>query len=100
MPFESLSEKIQMSISRLTGRGKDNENDIEEAMREVRVSLLEADVNYKIVKKFIADVKEKALGERIDAIDFVDAFHEFKKVENKLRKAKKYSSNKRCLIYF
>lgn len=65
MPFESLSEKIQMSLRRLTGRGKVNEADIEEAMREVRVSLLEADVNYKIVKKFIADVKEKALGERV-----------------------------------
>ena len=65
MPFESLSEKIQMSLRRLTGRGKVNENDIEEAMREVRVSLLEADVNYKIVKKFISEVKEKALGERV-----------------------------------
>ncbi len=65
MPFESLSEKIQMSLRRLTGRGKVNEHDIEEAMREVRVSLLEADVNYKIVKKFIAEVKEKALGERV-----------------------------------
>lgn len=65
MPFESLSEKLQMSLRRLTGRGKVNEQDIEDAMREVRVSLLEADVNYKIVKKFIAEVKEKALGERV-----------------------------------
>ena len=65
MPFESLSEKIQMSLRRLTGRGKVNEQDIEDAMREVRVSLLEADVNYKIVKKFISEVKEKALGERV-----------------------------------
>ena len=65
MPFESLSEKLQMSLRRLTGRGKVNENDIEDAMREVRVSLLEADVNYKIVKKFISEVKEKALGERV-----------------------------------
>ena len=65
MPFESLSEKLQMSLRRLTGRGKVNEKDIEDAMREVRVSLLEADVNYKIVKKFIAEVKEKALGERV-----------------------------------
>lgn len=65
MPFESLSERIQMSLRRLTGRGKLNEKDIEEAMREIRVSLLEADVNYKIVKQFIADVKEKAMGERV-----------------------------------
>lgn len=65
MPFESLSERIQMSLRRVTGRGKLNENDIEEMMKEVRLSLLEADVNYKVVKKFTADVKEKALGEKI-----------------------------------
>lgn len=65
MPFESLSERIQMSLRRLTGRGRINENDINEMMKEVRVSLLEADVNYKIVKQFTADIKEKALGERV-----------------------------------
>lgn len=65
MPFESLSERIQMSLRRITGRGKLNENDIEEMMKEVRLSLLEADVNYKVVKSFTADVKEKALGEKI-----------------------------------
>lgn len=65
MPFESLSDRIQMSLRRLTGRGKISEKDIDEAMREIRVSLLEADVNYKIVKQFIADIKEKALGERV-----------------------------------
>lgn len=65
MPFESLSEKLQMSLRRLTGRGRLNENDIDEMMKEVRLSLLEADVNYKVVKSFIADVKEKALGEKI-----------------------------------
>ncbi len=65
MPFESLSDRIQMSLRRLTGRGKISEKDIDEAMREIRVSLLEADVNYKIVKQFIADIKEKALGEKV-----------------------------------
>ena len=65
MPFESLSEKIQMSLRRITGRGRLNENDIDEMMKEVRLSLLEADVNYRVVKSFIADVKEKALGEKI-----------------------------------
>ena len=65
MPFESLSERLQMSIRRITGRGKLNENDIDEMMKEVRLSLLEADVNYKVVKSFCADVKEKALGEKI-----------------------------------
>ncbi|HBP26043.1 MAG TPA: signal recognition particle protein [Acholeplasmatales bacterium] len=65
MPFESLSERIQMSLRRITGRGKLNENDIEEMMREVRLSLLEADVNYKVVKSFTAEVKQKARGEAI-----------------------------------
>ncbi len=65
MPFESLSEKIQFSLRKLTGRGKVNEKDIDDAMREIRVSLLEADVNYKIVKQFINEVKELALGERV-----------------------------------
>ena len=65
MPFESLSERIQMSLRRVTGRGKLSEKDIDEMMREIRLSLLEADVNYKVVKKFTAEVKEKALGEKI-----------------------------------
>ena len=65
MPFESLSERIQMSLRRVTGRGKLNENDIEEMMKEVRLSLLEADVNYKVVKNFTAEVKQKAMGEKI-----------------------------------
>ena len=65
MPLENLSERIQMSLRRLTGRGKLNEKDIDTAMREIRVALLEADVNYKIVKQFIADIKVEALGERV-----------------------------------
>ena len=65
MPFESLSEKIQFSLRKLTGRGKVNEKDIEDTMREIRVSLLEADVNYKIVKEFINEVKTLALGEKV-----------------------------------
>ena len=65
MPFESLTQRLQMSIRRISGRGVLNEKDIDDMMREVRLSLLEADVNYKVVKKFIADVKEKAMGEKI-----------------------------------
>lgn len=65
MPFESLSERIQMSLRRITGRGRLNENDIDEMMKEVRLSLLEADVNYKVVKSFTAEVKQKAMGEKI-----------------------------------
>lgn len=65
MPFESLSERLQMALRRVTGRARLTENDIEEMMKEVRLSLLEADVNYKVVKSFTAEVKEKALGEKI-----------------------------------
>ena len=65
MPFESLSERLQMSLRRISGRAVLNEKDIDDMMREVRLSLLEADVNYKVVKKFTQDVKEKAIGEKI-----------------------------------
>ncbi len=65
MAFDSLSSRLQMGLRRLTGKGKLNENDIDEMLREVRLSLLEADVNYKVVKKFLANIKEQALGEQI-----------------------------------
>ena len=65
MAFDSLSSRLQMGLRRLTGKGKLNENDIDEMLREVRLSLLEADVNYKVVKKFLANIKEQALGENI-----------------------------------
>ena len=65
MAFENLSDRLQMALRRVTGRGKLNEKDIDEMMREVRLSLLEADVNYKVVKEFTQSVKEQALGEKI-----------------------------------
>ena len=65
MAFDSLSNRLQMAMRRMTGRGKLNEKDIEEMLREVRLSLLEADVNYKVVKTFLQNVKEEALGEKI-----------------------------------
>ena len=65
MAFENLSDRIQMSLRRLTGKGRLTEKDIEEMMREVRLSLLEADVNFKVVKSFTKSVKEQALGETI-----------------------------------
>ena len=63
MAFDSLSSRLQMGLRRLTGKGKLDEKDIDDMLREVRLSLLEADVNYKVVKKFLAEIKEKALGE-------------------------------------
>lgn len=60
--FESLTNRLQNVFSKLRGKGKVSEEDLNEAMREVRLALLEADVNFKVVKDFIAKVKEKALG--------------------------------------
>ena len=65
MAFESLSEKLSGVFKKLRGKGVLTEADINEAMREVKLALLEADVNYKVVKEFVADVKEKALGEEV-----------------------------------
>ena len=61
----SLSSRLQMTMRRITGRGKLTENDIDEMMRDVRLSLLEADVNFKVVRQFVSNVKEQALGEKI-----------------------------------
>ena len=60
--FESLSDKLQSVFRNLSGKGKVSEADVSEAMREVRLALLEADVNFKVVKEFVAKVKEKAIG--------------------------------------
>ncbi len=65
MAFENLTSRFQMALRRLSGKAKLSENDIEEMMREIRLSLLEADVNYKIVKEFTEEVKSIALGEKI-----------------------------------
>ncbi len=62
MAFEGLSEKLQNTFKKLTGKGILSEKDIDEAMREVRMALLEADVNYKVVKEFVAEVKSKSMG--------------------------------------
>ena len=63
--FESLSEKLQNTFKKIRGKGVLTENDINDAMREVKLALLEADVNFKIVKEFVADVKEKCLGQEV-----------------------------------
>ncbi len=65
MAFENLSEKLQGTFKKLKGKGVLTEADINEAMREVKLALLEADVNFKVVKEFVAEVKEKALGQGV-----------------------------------
>lgn len=65
MAFEGLAEKLQNTFRNLSGKGVIGEKDIDSAMREVRLALLEADVNFKVVKDFVARIKEKALGEEV-----------------------------------
>ncbi|KGG80779.1 signal recognition particle protein [Caloranaerobacter azorensis] len=65
MIFESLAEKLQKTLGKLKGKGKLSEKDVNNAMREVKLALLEADVNFKVVKKFINNVKERAVGHEV-----------------------------------
>lgn len=65
MAFEGLSEKLQSVFKKLSGRGKLNEKDVKEAMREVKLALLEADVNFVVVKDFIKKVSERAVGQEV-----------------------------------
>jgi signal recognition particle subunit SRP54 len=63
--FDSLSERLRKTLDGLTGRGRISEADVDAAMREVRLALLEADVNFKVVKDFVARVREQAIGAEI-----------------------------------
>ena len=63
--FESLGDRLQNAVNKIKGYGKITEENISEVTREIRLALLEADVNYKVVKEFINNVKEKALGEEV-----------------------------------
>ena len=62
MAFEGLSEKLSAAFKKLRGKGRLSEADVKEAMREIRLALLEADVSFKVVKQFVAQVTEKAVG--------------------------------------
>lgn len=63
--FENLGDRLQSAVNKIKGYGKITESNISEVTREIRLALLEADVNYKVVKEFINNVKEKALGEEV-----------------------------------
>src|SRR4051812_46035142 len=63
--FDTLSEKLQQTLGDLRGKGRLDEESISKAMREIRLALLEADVNFQVVKDFVAGVREKALGEEV-----------------------------------
>ena len=73
MAFEGLTEKLSAAFKKLRGKGRLSEADVKEAMREIRLALLEADVSYKVVKQFIAQVTEKAVGaDVLEALEGVD----------------------------
>src|SRR5438105_221925 len=63
--FETLSDRLQLAFQHLSSKGRLDETDVDEAMKEVRRALLEADVNFKVVKDFIARVREKAVGQDV-----------------------------------
>ena len=65
MAFESLSEKLSAAFKKLRGKGRLSESDVKEAMREVRLALLEADVSYKVVKDFVKRVTDRAIGQEV-----------------------------------
>ena len=62
MAFESLSERLQESLKKIRGQATLTEENMDEMLREIRLALLEADVNFQVVKEFIANTKQKALG--------------------------------------
>lgn len=65
MAFESLSEKLNRAFSKLRGKGKLTEKDVQEALKEVKMALLEADVNFRVVKQFVASIQERAIGSEV-----------------------------------
>lgn len=65
MAFEGLADRLQKTIQKITGKGKVSEADVKEMTREVRLALLEADVNFKVVKDFVNRVKERAIGQEV-----------------------------------
>ena len=78
--FDSLSDRLRKTLAGLTGRGRVSEADVDAAMREVRLALLEADVNFKVVKDFVARVRERALGAEI--LDSLTAGQQVVKIVN------------------
>ena len=80
MAFEGLTEKLNATFKRLRGKGRLTEGDVREAMREVRLALLEADVSYKVVKDFVAAVTERAVG--TDVLDSLTPAQQVVKIVN------------------
>ena len=80
MAFEGLTEKLNAAFKRLRGKGRLTEKDVKEAMREIRLALLEADVSFKVVKEFIARVSERAVGS--DVLEALSPAQQIVKIVN------------------
>ena len=78
--FDTLSDRLRKTLAGLTGRGRVTEADVDAAMREVRLALLEADVNFKVVKDFVARVRERAIGAEV--LDSLTAGQQVVKIVN------------------
>src|SRR5690349_24937118 len=78
--FDQLSERLQSTLSDVRSRGTLNEGDVDAAMREIRLALLEADVNFKVVKSFTATLKERCLGS--DVLESLDPGQQVVKIVN------------------
>jgi signal recognition particle subunit SRP54 len=78
--FDSLSDRLRKTLGNLTGRGRISEADVDAAMREIRLSLLEADVNFKVVKDFVARVRERAVGSEV--LESITAGQQIVKIVN------------------
>ncbi len=93
MAFEGLSEKLSATFKKLKNRGKLSESDVKEAMREVRLALLEADVNYKVAKDFITSVSQRAVG--ADVLESLTPAQQLIKIVNEEMTALMGSTNSR-----
>ena len=78
--FDALSDRLRTTLGKLTGHGRISEADVDAAMREVRLALLEADVNFKVVKDFVARVRERAVGHEV--LDNINAGQQVVKIVN------------------
>jgi signal recognition particle subunit SRP54 len=96
MAFESLSEKLNAAFKKLRGKGRLSEADVREAMREVRLALLEADVSYKVVKDFVKNVTERACGAEV--LESLTPAQMVVKIVNEELRTLMGSENKKLLI--
>lgn len=80
MAFESLTERLQNAFSKLRKKGKISESDLKSAMREIRLALLDADVNFTVVKNFVKTVRDKAIG--ADVLDGLNPTQQIVKIVN------------------